>query len=162
MRRSTLGRQNSQIYMTGEVIPNAKNYQHNQPLSADGINSIKHFSTILIMKKTISMLLELRKDRRLTLDELLNFSGNVRHNQEPSDPEEGSKPVVQYKMNWVEGVFMTCLLNIWGVMLFLRLTWVVGQAGEKTFSFPVFGLIQKNMLSLNFVQGSWKVWPSSL
>ena len=24
---------------------------------------------------------------------------------------------------------MRCLLNIWGVMLFLRLTWVVGQAG---------------------------------
>ena len=34
-----------------------------------------------------------------------------------------------YKMNWVEGVFMTCLLNIWGVMLFLRLTWVIGEAG---------------------------------
>ena len=24
---------------------------------------------------------------------------------------------------------MPCLLNIWGVMLFLRLTWVVGHAG---------------------------------
>ena len=24
---------------------------------------------------------------------------------------------------------MRCLLNIWGVMLFLRLTWVVGQGG---------------------------------
>ena len=24
---------------------------------------------------------------------------------------------------------MPCLLNIWGVMLFLRLTWVIGQAG---------------------------------
>ena len=24
---------------------------------------------------------------------------------------------------------MRCLLNIWGTMLFLRLTWVVGQAG---------------------------------
>jgi hypothetical protein len=34
---------------------------------------------------------------------------------------------------------MKCLLNIWGVMLFLRLTWVIGQAGvgklsEKTIS----------------------------
>ena len=27
---------------------------------------------------------------------------------------------------------MTCLLNIWGVMLFLRLTWVIGQAGESS------------------------------
>lgn len=24
---------------------------------------------------------------------------------------------------------MRCILNIWGVMLFLRLSWVVGQAG---------------------------------
>lgn len=27
------------------------------------------------------------------------------------------------------GVVIPCLLNIWGVMLFLRLSWVVGQAG---------------------------------
>eukprot|EP00091_Calanus_sinicus_P020387 TRINITY_DN5548_c0_g1_i4.p1 TRINITY_DN5548_c0_g1~~TRINITY_DN5548_c0_g1_i4.p1 ORF type:complete len:280 (+),score=42.12 TRINITY_DN5548_c0_g1_i4:128-967(+) len=33
------------------------------------------------------------------------------------------------KLGWMEGVFMPCLLNIWGVMLFLRLTWVIGQAG---------------------------------
>ena len=32
-------------------------------------------------------------------------------------------------MTCVQGVYMRCLLNIWGVMLFLRLTWVVGQAG---------------------------------
>lgn len=25
---------------------------------------------------------------------------------------------------------MRCLLNIWGVMLFLRLSWVVGEAGN--------------------------------
>ena len=28
-----------------------------------------------------------------------------------------------------KGVYVKCLLNIWGVMLFLRLSWVVGQAG---------------------------------
>ena len=33
------------------------------------------------------------------------------------------------KLGWVKGVYIKCLLNIWGVMLFLRLTWVVGQAG---------------------------------
>ena len=26
-------------------------------------------------------------------------------------------------------LYCRCLLNIWGTMLFLRLTWVVGQAG---------------------------------
>ena len=33
------------------------------------------------------------------------------------------------KLGWIKGVYVKCLLNIWGVMLFLRLTWVVGQAG---------------------------------
>ena len=33
------------------------------------------------------------------------------------------------KLGWIKGVYVKCLLNIWGVMLFLRLSWVVGQAG---------------------------------
>lgn len=33
------------------------------------------------------------------------------------------------QLGWIRGVFIKCLLNIWGVMLFLRLSWVVGQAG---------------------------------
>lgn len=42
------------------------------------------------------------------------------------DQAHGGKVI---KFGWIEGVYMRCLLNIWGVMLFLRLTWVVGQAG---------------------------------
>ena len=50
---------------------------------------------------------------------------------EEGDENEGTeaKPGKVIKFGWVEGVFMRCLLNIWGVMLFLRLTWVIGQAG---------------------------------
>lgn len=33
------------------------------------------------------------------------------------------------KLGWVQGVLIPCLLNIWGVMLFLRVAWVVAQAG---------------------------------
>jgi hypothetical protein len=42
------------------------------------------------------------------------------------------------KFGWIQGVLVRCLLNIWGVMLFLRLSWVVGQAG-----------VGKNYLSLS-------------
>ena len=42
---------------------------------------------------------------------------------------EGVEGVSSVKFGWFEGVYMRCLLNIWGVMLFLRLTWVVGHAG---------------------------------
>ncbi|GBP30320.1 Bumetanide-sensitive sodium-(potassium)-chloride cotransporter [Eumeta japonica] len=38
-------------------------------------------------------------------------------------------PMVNVKFGWIKGVLMRCLLNIWGVMLFLRLSWVVAQAG---------------------------------
>ena len=44
-----------------------------------------------------------------------------------SDGKELKGKVV--KFGWLDGVYMRCLLNIWGVMLFLRLTWVVGQGG---------------------------------
>lgn len=45
------------------------------------------------------------------------------------DPENMTEGLV--KFGWIKGVLMRCLLNIWGVMLFLRLSWVVGQAGMK-------------------------------
>ncbi|XP_077050762.1 solute carrier family 12 member 1 [Siphateles boraxobius] len=33
------------------------------------------------------------------------------------------------KFGWIKGVLVRCMLNIWGVMLFIRLSWVFGQAG---------------------------------
>ncbi|XP_076393216.1 sodium chloride cotransporter 69 [Megachile rotundata] len=38
-------------------------------------------------------------------------------------------PTTGVKFGWIQGVLLRCLLNIWGVMLFLRLSWVVAQAG---------------------------------
>lgn len=33
------------------------------------------------------------------------------------------------KLGWVKGVLIPCLLSIWGVMLFLRMPWILAQAG---------------------------------
>lgn len=33
------------------------------------------------------------------------------------------------KFGWIEGVLIRCILNIFGVMIFLRISWLVGQAG---------------------------------
>ncbi|EDV26617.1 uncharacterized protein TRIADDRAFT_54806 [Trichoplax adhaerens] len=41
----------------------------------------------------------------------------------------GTQPEGPSKFGWIQGVLIRCLLNIWGVMLFLRLSWVVGEAG---------------------------------
>ena len=39
---------------------------------------------------------------------------------------QGPAPI---RFGWIQGVLIRCILNIWGVMLFLRLSWIVGQAG---------------------------------
>ncbi|CAG0914745.1 unnamed protein product [Notodromas monacha] len=80
---------------------------------------------------------------RPTLDDL--HGSTVREKPksgvQPEDEDPSAKKGKVIKFGWLEGVFvsimsrvsnygdMRCLLNIWGVMLFLRLTWVVGQAG---------------------------------
>ena len=55
--------------------------------------------------------------------------GDTECGAEEGGGEEGAEGVSSVKFGWFEGVYMRCLLNIWGVMLFLRLTWVVGHAG---------------------------------
>ncbi|XP_055375446.1 bumetanide-sensitive sodium-(potassium)-chloride cotransporter [Condylostylus longicornis] len=45
------------------------------------------------------------------------------------DEEKGQGHGGHIKLGWINGVMVPCLLNIWGVMLFLRLSWVVAQSG---------------------------------
>ncbi|KAM3877435.1 LOW QUALITY PROTEIN: solute carrier family 12 member 1 [Diretmus argenteus] len=51
----------------------------------------------------------------------------------PSDDVESAIPAPEttggLKFGWIKGVLVRCMLNIWGVMLFIRLSWVFGQAG---------------------------------
>lgn len=47
----------------------------------------------------------------------------------PFDFIRTEHPTEQIKFGWIQGVLIRCILNIWGVMLFLRLSWVVAQAG---------------------------------
>uniref|UniRef100_A0A674MJI3 Solute carrier family 12 member 1 n=1 Tax=Takifugu rubripes TaxID=31033 RepID=A0A674MJI3_TAKRU len=39
------------------------------------------------------------------------------------------------KFGWIRGVLVRCMLNIWGVMLFIRLSWIFGQAGWGEIAF---------------------------
>lgn len=48
------------------------------------------------------------------------------NDQQDTNPSSGH---VGIKLGWIQGVLIPCLLNIWGVMLFLRLSWVVAEAG---------------------------------
>ena len=59
---------------------------------------------------------------------------------EDSPPSQEQKPLVDSEMKikpraatlkfgWVKGVLVPCLLNIWGVILYLRLPLLTGQSG---------------------------------
>ncbi|KFR01647.1 Solute carrier family 12 member 3 [Nipponia nippon] len=44
--------------------------------------------------------------------------------------EPGRAPVPDpVRFGWVKGVMIRCMLNIWGVILYLRLPWITAQAG---------------------------------
>ena len=56
-------------------------------------------------------------------------NGDVGNNEIAIQIKKDQKVKVAPKFGWLKGVMLRCLLNIWGVMLYLRLSWVAGQAG---------------------------------
>ncbi|XP_026056090.1 solute carrier family 12 member 10, tandem duplicate 1 [Carassius auratus] len=55
---------------------------------------------------------------------VLQETGNE---SEENGPE--AKTAQPVRFGWVTGVMIRCMLNIWGVILFLRLSWITSQAG---------------------------------
>ncbi|KAK7892033.1 hypothetical protein WMY93_023996 [Mugilogobius chulae] len=45
------------------------------------------------------------------------------------DEEQKEPPAEPTRFGWVQGVMIRCMLNIWGVILYLRLPWITAQAG---------------------------------
>ncbi|KAG7473878.1 hypothetical protein MATL_G00100390 [Megalops atlanticus] len=61
-----------------------------------------------------------------TADRVAGSDGSHSEAVESIPPQEKGGVV---KFGWIKGVLVRCMLNIWGVMLFIRLSWVFGQAG---------------------------------
>lgn len=60
------------------------------------------------------------------LNSLANYSNTIPAT--PADPD--AKPATGgARMGTLIGVYLPCIQNIFGVILFIRLTWVVGTAG---------------------------------
>ncbi|XP_056144616.1 solute carrier family 12 member 2-like [Lampris incognitus] len=63
------------------------------------------------------------------------FEEGLANGEEPLAAEEAAAMAAKeakggsVKFGWVKGVLVRCMLNIWGVMLFIRMSWIVGQAG---------------------------------
>jgi len=108
--QNTLYAKSLRYYLTREALPSESNYRN---LLSFGAQSSK------MPRPTLE---ELREETSESKD--LNRNSIKKSKGDGEDPKTGV-----IKFGWIEGVFMRCLLNIWGVMLFLRLTWVVGQCG---------------------------------
>ncbi|MED6244384.1 hypothetical protein ATANTOWER_007822 [Ataeniobius toweri] len=48
---------------------------------------------------------------------------------EEDEEEQKEPPPEPTRFGWVQGVMIRCMLNIWGVILYLRLSWITAQAG---------------------------------
>ncbi|XP_073706976.1 solute carrier family 12 member 3 [Garra rufa] len=49
--------------------------------------------------------------------------------QSPDEDEPIEPPPEPTRFGWAQGVMIRCMLNIWGVILYLRLPWITAQAG---------------------------------
>ncbi|OXA61877.1 Bumetanide-sensitive sodium-(potassium)-chloride cotransporter [Folsomia candida] len=84
---------------------------------------------------------------RPTLDELHDLTLHGK-DQPQEGATKGDAPESAVKFGWVKGVFVRCLLNIWGVMLFLRLSW----GASIGFIFAVANAVAAAMYVVGFAE----------
>lgn len=62
----------------------------------------------------------------LMLNSLANYNVSI-----PSAPDKDVKaPQARAKLGTLLGVYLPCIQNIFGVILFIRMPWIVGTAGS--------------------------------
>uniref|UniRef100_A0A915PZ03 Uncharacterized protein n=1 Tax=Setaria digitata TaxID=48799 RepID=A0A915PZ03_9BILA len=73
------------------------------------------------------------QDTVIGIDEFKKDADDIINNEREATAKlskfEPPAPVARTKFGWIQGVFIRCILNIFGVMLYLRISWVTGQAG---------------------------------
>ncbi|NXH38895.1 S12A3 protein, partial [Dicaeum eximium] len=64
------------------------------------------------------------------VSDLQQSNGLPEAGPEEAEGEPGTDSVPEpVRFGWVKGVMIRCMLNIWGVILYLRLPWITAQAG---------------------------------
>uniref|UniRef100_A0A8C9U2U9 Solute carrier family 12 member 5a n=1 Tax=Scleropages formosus TaxID=113540 RepID=A0A8C9U2U9_SCLFO len=85
------------------------------------------------------------------LSSLANYSnlpqGSKEHEEAENNEEARKKPVKAPRMGTLMGVYLPCLQNIFGVILFLRMTWLVGIGGVLGTFIIVFMCCSTTMLT---------------
>lgn len=107
----------SELELTGfDSVPDRDNYRNLMSLTGEA--------------KSRPTLIELQNYQRLSttdtdsVHKALDIADSV-----DFKTKENQKPTDVIKFGWIKGVLIRCVLNIFGVMIFLRVSWLVGQAG---------------------------------
>ncbi|XP_068579037.1 solute carrier family 12 member 3 isoform X2 [Cebidichthys violaceus] len=57
------------------------------------------------------------------------MGGEGSSEEDEEEEQQKEPPPEPARFGWVQGVMIRCMLNIWGVILYLRLPWITAQAG---------------------------------
>uniref|UniRef100_A0A3B4WYN6 Solute carrier family 12 member 10, tandem duplicate 1 n=1 Tax=Seriola lalandi dorsalis TaxID=1841481 RepID=A0A3B4WYN6_SERLL len=104
----------SSFYSTLDLVPQLENYASTLPHQKS-----RSRPSLEALRKAFDVRFSTSGNH--ISQQLVNIIGH----EESQGPQEKA-PV---RFGWVTGVMMRCMLNIWGVILFLRLTWIISQAG---------------------------------
>jgi len=77
------------------------------------------------------------------INSITNYSSTIQ--QTPGDPD--AKPVEKANLGTLMGVYLPCIQNIFGVILFIRMTWIVGTCGAIEGFLVVFCCCSVTMLT---------------
>ncbi|XP_039505299.1 solute carrier family 12 member 10, tandem duplicate 1 [Pimephales promelas] len=110
------------IYSTMDALPNLEFYAN-----ATATGRIRR------SRPSLETLRKAYDDGESLSNTCVSTTGSLSALQESgNDSEEsgkGGKTSQPVRFGWVTGVMIRCMLNIWGVILFLRLSWITSQAG---------------------------------
>ncbi|EEB16309.1 sodium-potassium-chloride cotransporter, putative [Pediculus humanus corporis] len=114
-----------------DSCPNAyvnQGYLSEIPYNADRKKSFQH-NTLEALPRLDNYRNDFIGLKRPSLGELHGEEKDLKDKNENVAPPKNEPTGHGVKLGWIQGVLIPCLLNIWGVMLFLRLSWVVAQSG---------------------------------
>ncbi|XP_041465000.1 solute carrier family 12 member 3-like [Lytechinus variegatus] len=104
-----------------------EDFDHSMAMQTFGQNTIEVMPSLDYYRNLFSTSASAKQ--RPTLNDLHEPIKTPTPQEAPADAERQPQTSSAAKFGWIKGVLIRCVLNIWGVMLFLRLTWIVGQAG---------------------------------
>ncbi|XP_027143336.1 solute carrier family 12 member 10, tandem duplicate 1 [Larimichthys crocea] len=116
-RGSRVELRRSSIYSTLDLVPQLEHYDssfpHQQTRSRPSLEALRKAYEDVEVAST-------------TTDSGVSAMPAADGGNEESQAPKTKAPV---RFGWVIGVMVRCMLNIWGVILFLRLSWITSQAG---------------------------------